>query len=47
MGLCTARLNYYFINIFALAPYVFLMIVLDKVVNYESYALFMLWQVEC
>jgi ABC-type bacteriocin/lantibiotic exporter with double-glycine peptidase domain len=27
-----------FINIFALAPIVFLMIVLDKVVNYESYA---------
>ena len=27
-----------FINIFALAPIIFLMIVLDKVVNYESYA---------
>ena len=27
-----------FINIFALAPIVFLMIVLDKVVNYESYS---------
>ena len=27
-----------FINIFALSPIVFLIIVLDKVVNYESYA---------
>ena len=31
-------LNYYFYKYFALAPIVFLMIVLDKVVNYESYA---------
>ena len=27
-----------FVNIFALSPIVFLIIVLDKVVNYESYA---------